>query len=227
MSRNLAVIKEKDGMRGLVPSRKFGIKDRTYGAYLQRLDPRNNEDMQRALATCTDNRFNEFLERIMLNRYKRVSVQTIAKACNISLLEFQNWWNRESTQVAIAVAQTESIEITRDMAGDARSIDSVCPRCDGLKWISAPANLPKDTKGYKGLGDPKDNMWIRDCPVCDNGRVRKPGDAHARDKIMELSGLIKKGPGVNLNLNFGAQSHASAVSSLDNDMPMTVDGSVD
>src|SRR5512140_732309 len=123
--------------RGEVPSKEVGVRDRVYGAYLQTLDPRKNEDVQLALAACPDSRFQEFLERIQSARYRRVSLQTIAKACNIGLAEFQNWWNRESTQRAIAISQQASVNITQDMAEDAKSKDGPCERCDGLKWVAA------------------------------------------------------------------------------------------
>jgi len=72
-------------------------------------------------------------------------------------------------------------------------------------------------------GDPLEGIpdkYIRDCPDCQTGQVRKPGDAHARDRVLEVSGLITRGKGiqVNLNQNFAGQSHSSAVTELDNAM---------
>ena len=225
--RSLAVVKEKDGLRGLVPSRKFGIKDKVYGEYLKTLNPRENPDVQLALASSSDVRFNEFLERIKERRYARISPQAIAKACGIDLMEFQTWWNRQSSQVAIAKAQNRSIEVVEDMIQDARSSEDVCPRCDGLGFVAAPAGLPGDTDGYKCI-EPEtaqqEAKYIRTCPKCiASGRIRKIGDAHARDRVLEMSGLIKKDKGPLVSLNFGGASHSSAVSSLNDAMPMTID----
>ena len=223
MAKSKALIKERDGIRGMVPSREFGIQDRVYKSYLDTLNPRESHDVQLALAASSDNRFTEFLERIKLRKYKRISLPSIAKACNISLLEFQQWWQKESTQAAIAVAQTESVNITKDMVSDARSKDTACERCDGLTWISSPAGLPEETPGYRSVTDALGTvMWIRNCPNCNAGRVTKPGDQHARDRVLELAGLVKKGPGLVINQSF-AGNHASSVSALDDVMTIDID----
>jgi len=213
--RVAALIKERDEIRGLVPSTSFGIKDKEYGAYLTKLNPRENPNVRQALACSPDPRFQEFLERVMMPRYKKVSMQSIAKACNIDLMEFNKWWQKESTQAALAVAQTASVDITRDMVEDARTVNVVCDRCDGMTWVSAPAGLPDKTPGYRSMESGEEVLWIRDCPVCTSGKIRKPGDAHARDRVLEMSGLTKKGGGMVLVQNFGGASHSSAVGELD------------
>jgi hypothetical protein len=227
MARSTALIKEKDGLRGQVPSRQFGIKDRVYGEYLTNLNPRENGDVQLALASSSDPRFVEFLERIKMNRYRRISVQAIAKACGIDLMEFQNWWNRQSTQAAIAKAQNGSIKVVSDLIADAQSVMDVCPRCDGLKFVAAPPDLPSDTPGYecvKDAGMGEEAKYIRTCPKCEGeSKVRKPGDSHARDRVLEISGIIKKEKGSLVTLNFGGASHSSAVGDLNDAMPMTID----
>ena len=201
--------------RGLVPGRARGAQDKVYGSYLQRLDPRNNPDVQAALAATPDPRFKEFFERLMSPQYKRISMQTIAKAVDISLADFNKWWQSESSQRAIAEAQIASVIITRDMAEDAKSQKIVCSRCDGLGFVAAPPGLIDDTPGYKLVAlatDTEDEKYIRDCPNCDGiKKVRKPGDQHARDKILEMGGLVRKGPGITLVQNFGGASHPSAV----------------
>lgn len=211
-----ALIAEKDQLRGMVPSRAFGIKDKVYGEYLTKLNPREDPKVQHALSITPDPRFQEFLDRIKLPQYKRVSLQSIAKACDISLLEFTQWWSKVSTQVAIHKAQTESIKITEDMIEDARSREVACERCDGMTWVSAPPGLPKTTPGYRKITNDDEELWIRDCPVCSNGKIRKPGDAHARDRILEMSGLVQKGKAaVQIVQNFGGAAHSSAVTQLD------------
>lgn len=208
---------EKDGIRGVVPSRAHGRNDRAFGAYLDQLDPRGREDVQIALAACPDARFKEFLERVMSPRFKRIGLASIAKACDIDLMEFTKWWSKASSQVAVAVAQNAAIEVTQDMAQDAKSVKAACPRCDGLGWVSAPSGLPEDTPGYRQILMGEDEKWIRNCPNCADGTVRKPGDTHARDKLLEMSGLVHKGGGAAVQIvqNFGGASHQSAVRDLD------------
>lgn len=218
-----SLILERDGLRGAVPDRTHGIHDRTYNDYLHSLGPHTNQDFRMALASTPDVRFREFLERISLPKYKRVSFAAIAKACNIDLMEFQIWWGKASTARAIAIAQTRGVKITEDMARDALSIEVSCPRCDGLKFIAAPSGLPAGTAGYKQITMDGEPAWIRTCPDCDEGKVRKPGDTHARDKVLEMGGLIQRGgrTAVVVNNNFGGAGHDSAVRDLDN--VMTVD----
>ncbi len=217
---------EKDKMRGLVPSRAFGSRDKVFTSYLERLNPRDSAIVQQALATSTDIRYREFLDRILTNRYKRVSLATIAKACNLDYKEFSDWWNRESTAAAIAIAQNSSVDITADMAIDARSIEAACERCDGMTWISCPQGLPIETPGYRYLQSSEGEvMWIRDCPNCKGGKVRKPGDSHSRDRVLELGGLLKRGGAqVAIVQNFGGASHPSAVMELEKSMTIDISG---
>jgi len=222
MSKKIRVMQEKDGLRGDVPARAFGAKDKVYNAYLDTLNPRENMEVQLALACSKDIRFKEFLERIQSRTYNRVNLATIAKACCIDLQEFTMWWKREATQRAIAEAQMGSVMITRDMVEDAKSKDVPCSRCDDLGFVAASPGLPSDTPGYKAIGD---NQWVRTCPSCKGSKtMRKPGDAHARDRILEMAGTIKKDKaGVSIIQNFGGASHASAVDDMNDKMPMTID----
>lgn len=226
--KNKALVLEKDKARGLVPGRADGYKDKVYGSYLEKLDPRHSEDVQTALAASPDPRFREFLERITSARYKKVSLQTIAKACGIDLMEFNNWWNKASTQKAIAIAQTSSLQITADMSQDAMSVETVCDRCDGLAFVAAPSGLPETTPGYRSMTDSSgQEVWIRTCPVCVDGKVRKPGDTHSRDRILEISGLIQRGKAaVQITQNFGGAAHSSAIRDLDESMPLDITGEV-
>ncbi len=221
--RSKSLILEKDKLRGEVPSVAFGGRDRVYGAYLDGLNVRDNQDIHVALASSKNPKFQAFLERLESGKYKKVGLQTIAKACGIDLKEFQDWWQRESTQRAIAIAQTRSITITEDMASDARSRNAPCDRCDALGFVTAQAGLPDDTDGYRCI-DPssQEPVYVRTCPKCRGIKYEmRPGDAHSRDKLLEMSGIIKKGPGIVISQNFG-NSHSSAVEDLASDMPFDV-----
>lgn len=221
---NLPSKTEEKG-RGLVPR---GRLDRAFGDYLNELNPRYNLEVQSALAESTDVRFQTFLERISDYKYRQVGLASLAKGCNIELSDFNKWWRKACSQRAIAIATVKSVKITEDIAEDAKSIKVVCARCDGLGWVSAKAGLPEDTPGYRVIGKDKDDedAWARDCPNgCESGQIRKPGDSHSRDKILEMSGLIQKGKGIQINQNFTTVSHSSAVDSL-NDI-LTIDSTVE
>lgn len=229
MTKKVTVMKEKDGIRGLVPGRDNGAKDKVYAAYLDKLNPRGDEAIQQALAQCPDPRFQQFLDRVMNPRYLRVSLATIAKGCGIDMLEFGNWLKKDGVTVALATAQLASPKVVKDMVVDALSKDDYCDRCDNLGFVTAPPNLPDDVPGYKMIQPPQNGMdaiYIRTCPKCNGeGTVRKSGDTHSRDRILEMAGAIVRGKaGVNIIQNFSGASHSSAVSTLDEMMNIdTVD----
>jgi hypothetical protein len=218
-------ILEKDKVRGEVPDRTNGIKDKAYGSFLSTLDPRNNEQVQAALAASPDPRFQEFLDRISKPGYNRVSLQSIAKACQIDLREFNIWWQKESAQRSIAIAQTASVQVTQDMAADAMSRMVACERCDGLGWVSAPPGLPDTVPGYRMIEAGEEPKYIRDCPNgCNSGKIRKPGDTHSRNTLLEMGGLLKqKGTGPSVTLNFGGASHSTGINALSDAMTIDVE----
>jgi hypothetical protein len=67
--------------------------------------------------------------------------------CGIDLAEFQMWFRRESSNIAIAQAQLASLRVVPQMGVDAESSEEFCERCDGLGWIKADEDLPVDTPG--------------------------------------------------------------------------------
>jgi hypothetical protein len=221
--KKLAVIKEPDGLRGEVPSRLVGSRDRVFGTYLDTLNPRANEIMQRALASSPDARFQAFLERVMTPRFFRASLATIAKGCGISLLEFQEWWRKASAQWAIALAQNASPEIVTDLIEDSRTKVDVCDRCDGIGSVLAPANLdPEQVPGYrlvKQATPDTDAIYTRTCPRCGGkGQIRRIGDPHARDRLIEMAGLKNTPKAASVVVNFGGASHSAAITLLDDAM---------
>jgi hypothetical protein len=232
-------LKEKDGLRGLVPASGKGKEDEVYGAYLEEIGVETDVAVQQALARDQDPRFRRFLELISTPG-RVLRLQTVAKQCDIDLLEFGNWFQRASSQIAIAHAQRRAAGIVRDMAGDAMTRDEFCERCDGLGWVSAPAGLPMETAGYRILattvvkrknaetGETEEHeeiLYCRTCPGCHGVMsVRKPGDEHSRDRVLEIAGLITKGKsGVQIVQNFGGAGHGSAVSGALGVMTIDVD----
>lgn len=210
---------EKDKLRGLVPTSGEGKKDEVYGSYLECLGVETSLTIQQQLALSPDLRFKKFLE--LMGAPKRVvKVQTLAKQCGIDLVEFQNWFSKAASAIAIAEAQRRAAGIVTDMAVDALSKDEFCERCDGLTWVAAPEGLPVETQGYRVLGfkqteEGEKPIWGRTCPKCRGvGTVRAIGDEHSRDRVLEIAGLVTKGGKGNVQIvqNFGGAAHTSAVS---------------
>ena len=214
---------EKDGIRGLVPARNRGYRDRVFSKYLDTLNPRANLDMQKALAASPDVRFQEFLERVMTPKYRRASLATIAKGCGIDLLEFNQWWGKASAQRAIAEAHLASPGVVEELIEDAKSKDDVCDRCDGIGSVAAPPGLAGDIPGYRLAREASEEhgaTYTRSCPKCGGaGKVRRSGDAHARDRLMDIAGLSPGAKGAAVVIqNFSGASHASAVTILEDAM---------
>jgi hypothetical protein len=92
-----------------------------------------------------------------------------------------------------------------------------------LGFVTAAAGLPDDIEGYRCVNpDAKEPVFVRTCPKCRGNKYEsRPGDTHSRDKLLEMSGIIKKGPAININQSFGV-GHASAVEDLSDAMPFDV-----
>lgn len=219
---------EKDGLRGLVPTSDNGRADVAYAAWLKGIDAESDPELHIALARSTDPRYRRFLEMIGKPNKQGLKIQTMAKQCGIDLPEFQQWYGKESVQMAIGIAQKKARFVVMDMAGDALTRSEFCERCDGLGWVNAPGNLPVETPGYRVLcmqtvkekdeegkvTEREEPVWCRTCPKClGKMRTNEPGDEHARDKILEIAGLVSKGGkgGVQIVQNFGGAGHTSAV----------------
>ncbi len=210
---------EKDKLRGLVPTSDMGRADQVYGAYLHGLGIETDPEAQIELARSQDPRFRRFLDMIGKPNRGGLKIQTMAKQCGIDLSEFQNWYSKAAVQIAIAKAHRRAAGIVDDMAGDAMTRSEFCERCDGLGWVNAAQGLPVETPGYrilcmqtvKGAEEP---VWCRTCPKCKGEtRIRVPGDEHARDRVLEIAGLVSRGKaGVQIVQNFGGAGHTSAVS---------------
>jgi hypothetical protein len=195
---------EKASGRGLVPATSQGAKDVPYNAYLQELNPRQSPEIQFALAASGDVRFHEFLERLDKPAHKNWSLATIAKSCDISLPQFHQFWQDAQKNIALARAQSAIPNVIADMAQDARSKKMTCSRCDGYGHVTD--NSKSD--------DVNGNKPLRICPNCKGeGEVLEVGNTHARDKLLEVTGMVKKGGGaaVQITQNFGGMGIESAV----------------
>lgn len=209
--------------RGLVPASQFGRYDITYNEYLATLDLRgdskDSQAMRLALASSTDPRFRKFLELVGNGQFRRASLAAIAKLCEIGLTEFQDWRQKAQTQRILAKAQDGVLSMTDDLVDEARARDASCDRCDGLGSVICDSRAAK-APGFRKIKGMRaeDDSYMRDCPQCKGkGIVRAPGSEHARDKLLDMTGMSgrsKGGVAVNINQTFGGMGMESAVDRL-------------
>ncbi len=191
--------------RGLVPNWDSDQIDQPYENFFDPLKLRENPELQQALAASADKRFRGFLDELQKpkNRNKRLS--WIAKVMGISLAEWGQFLNSSYHTRAISIAAARLPGITNDMADDAMTQKDACGRCDGWGFVTVPSEdvpILEDGQPIPGGIRPMGARFVRDCPKCDGaGKVKRVGDAHARDKILQLNGFDKKGAGVTVAIN--------------------------
>jgi hypothetical protein len=196
---------EPKSPRGLVPTAAFGIEDVAYNEFLATVSPSTNPDAQFALATATDKRFSEFLRLLPNTGERRRSLASLAKICGISLPEWADFWRKAQMQRALAMATNAIPGLTSDLILDAKSRHLVCERCDGFGTVL-------DSRSAD------DDKAMRPCPACKGlGTTAKAGDAHARDKLLEMTGLSgrKGGAAVTITQNFSGMGIDAAISRMD------------
>lgn len=216
---------EKGGStRGLVPTVSFARYDIAYNDYLATIDPRGDSKdsaaMRLALAGTSDYRFKNFLEEAGKPSNRGLTLAAIAKMCEISLVEFQDWRQKAQTQRILAKAQEGMLAVTDDLVENARNRDVACDRCDGFGSVVCDSKAPRSTPGLRRVKGIKkaDDTWMRDCPACKGkGTLRGSGSEHAIDKLIDMTGLSSKSKGgaaVQIVQNFGGASMDSAVDRL-------------
>ena len=74
-----------------------------------------------------------------------------------------------------------------------KSKNDVCDRCEGIGTLAAPPGVEGDIPGYRPAREASEEhgaIYTRACPKCaGEGTVRRSGDAHTRDRLMEIAGL--------------------------------------
>jgi Zn finger protein HypA/HybF involved in hydrogenase expression len=175
---------------GTIPLATARTVDELFNNYLTDLDPRGDSDrskaLRSALAASSNKRFQAFLDLLYQRRCAKWSFAVIAKACDITLGEFQAFWMNAELRRGVYDAACGTPDIVKDMIIDARSEELTCRQCDGEGKVAS-----------------KDGRLLV-CPVCGGrGRIRKIGDAHSRDKLLEIAGLTgKRGPLVQINATY-------------------------
>lgn len=211
-------MKERGSPRGLVPTSSFGRLDEPYNAYLTQLDPRGDtpqaQATRQALAAASDDRFQEFLARVNHPMYRKFSLATVAKKCDISLPQFAEFWQKAQKMRALAMAQEGIVSFIPDMVSEAHTQDQACDRCDGWGFVYTEETVP----GTKAV-DPDDpaSKRIRACPACKGtGRAKKAGNAESRKMLLEVTGMAGRGGGSSVKLvqNFGGSTMESAVDKM-------------
>jgi hypothetical protein len=198
--------------RGLVPTWDSDEVDPPFESFFEPIKPRENLDFQQALAASGDKRFREYLRQLNLPKNRRKSCSTIAKIMDISLREFIDFLRSSYHTQAISVAAQRLPAITSDMADDAMTQREACGRCDGWGFVNVSETemppLPEDGGPIPGGIRPMGARFVRDCPNCSGtGKLKKPGDSHARDKILLMNGISNKSTGVTVAINNNYGGH--------------------
>lgn len=203
--------------RGEVPAWNSDEIDQPYESFFDPIKPRENLDFQQALAASTDKRFREYLRQLTLPKNRNKKCSTIAKIMDISLAEFIDFLRTSYRAQAMSVAAMRLPAITSDMADDAMTQKEACGRCDGWGFVGVKEEempeLPIDDGPIPGGVRPMGTKFVRDCPNCaGTGKLKKPGDAHARTSLMLMNGISSKSSGVTvaINNNYGGNGIESA-----------------
>ncbi len=201
----------EEAPRGLVPAWNSEEVDESFEGFFQPINPRENPGFQQALAAASDKRFREYLRQINLPKNRNRSCSSIAKIMDISLREFIDFLRSSYHTQAISLSAARLPAIVSDMADDAMTQKEACGRCDGWGFVNVSAEempILEEGKPIPGGIRPMGQRWVRDCPKCDGtGKTSKPGDAHARDKILLMNGISNKSTGVTVAINNNYSGH--------------------
>jgi hypothetical protein len=128
--------------------------------------------LDEAMLVSGDDRFHRLYDALHDDVYRRTSPGTLCRRFGISWMDLMNLWHSYTTHVGMMSLATHLPKILIDLAEDSESRDGPCPVCDGIGYLAIDS--------------------IRcTCVECDGaGRVRVPGDAHARRQLFEILGLI-------------------------------------
>jgi hypothetical protein len=130
-------------------------------------------DFDDVLLLSGDERFRRLYDALHDDAYRRTSPGKLCRKFGISLSDLFEMWRQHVLCLGRILQSYHLPDIMQDVAEDSLSRDEPCPRCDGS-------------------GTVMDGVTERKCPACDGiGRIRVPGDAHARRLMLETLGLIR------------------------------------
>jgi hypothetical protein len=128
--------------------------------------------LDEALLTSGDDRFHRLYDALHDAVCRRTSPGTLCRRFGISWMDLMNLWYGYTTNLGLLEMGNHLPKILNDMAEDSESRDGPCPVCDGIGYLV-------------------DGSIRYTCVECDGaGRVRVPGDLHARRLLFEMLGLI-------------------------------------
>jgi hypothetical protein len=141
-----------------------------------------------AMLTTSDARFRRLHDALHDDAYRSTSPGTLCRRFGISWMDLMNLWHSYNMHLGLLMMANHIPKILEDLAEDAESHDGPCPVCDGMGYLTL------DSIRYT-------------CVECDGGgKVRVPGDAHARRLLFEIIGLI--GPEITTSGNRRSRSGA-------------------
>jgi hypothetical protein len=119
-----------------------------------------------------DDRFQRLYDALHDDAYRRTSPGTLCHRFGVSWMDLIDLWSRHQLNWGLMKLADHLPKILADLAEDAESHDGPCPVCDGRGCVTLD--------GVRHT-----------CVECAGvGRVRVPGDAHARRLLFEIIGLI-------------------------------------
>jgi hypothetical protein len=157
--------KDKNGLP--VPVR--ADRDRAIQLFFENVPPANFDE---ALQLSGNERFYRLHDALHDDAYRRTSPGTLCRKFGISWADLMSLWWNHNVLIGRIRALDHLPDILEDIAVDALSPKVTCPRCDGIGHVT------------RQNGEAP-------CPQCVGaGKVRVPGDAHARRLFFEIIGLI-------------------------------------
>lgn len=156
-------------------------------------------------------KYDDFCRALHDPNFSRFSFPMMLRKFNISLHEIQSIYTDGKRQLGLLKMSSALPQVMEDVSEDAKSQMVLCPRCDGDKVeiiVDARNDKGKVTKSHE-----------QTCRVCEGaGKVKVPGDKHARDLMFESMKLTKLPGGplvaIQQNLGGGGVSLDSNVESL-------------
>ena len=155
------------------------------------------QEPQHVDSTSGISKYDSFLRALHDPAYSRLTFPAMLRKFNLSLHEVQTIYTDGMRQMGLLQMSNALPQVMADVSEDAKSQMVLCPRCDGDK-----IEVIVDERNAKGKVV---KSHEQQCRVCEGvGKVKVPGDKHARDLMFESMKLTKQGgPLVAIQQNIG------------------------
>ena len=152
---------------------------------LRRLEASIGEELPTTLHHSGDPRAMRLLELLMDPAYSRHSFAKLCERAGVGMVELVDLFRRYKLDLGILKMSKHVPAVLEDTAIDAKASMVCCKRCDGLGYVSGEDE-------------------IRNCPACEGtGKLRQPGNPHARQVVFRANGLTATGPHVTVPSTVG------------------------